>query len=860
MIISDLQDRWLLLPVLLLVLLSACAPARLVDVEEVVPDTTVGAQPVELTDYRVLEHRREDFSPRVPYYDILHTELDLEFDFEDEIVIGVATHRLTPLQPGTDSLVFDAVHMEIGHVTLTHAGWTDTLITRSTASGFVAYPVEALRDIDTVEVSISYRAHPGRADGIRGLHFVDGAGVDPSLPTQIWTLSQPEDARFWFPTWDYPNDFMSFTIRLTVPSEFDTVANGDLASQDQDGDLRTDTWLFDQPHVPYLAAFAVGDFVTVEDSYVRADGSAVPLRYIVEEAYADEAPAIFGETSAMMDVFERQTGLRYPWNDYKQVVVQEFSAGGMEHTTMSTLSSRVLRDARARLDQTARNLIAHELVHQWFGNLVTSENWAHLALNEGFAQYFETVYLQDAIGADEAQEHAMRSLQSYLDEARTLRRPIIWYGYDDPYELYDRHTYAKAARVLNQLRFELGEDAWWEGVRSYLRDNRHRNVVAEDLQRTMEAASGRDLGRFFEQWFYSPGHPELLVEHSVDDATGLYKIRVRQTQDTSRTSLFTFDAEFEVRYKNRQPFFGRVTVETADTTFQIGTAGEIDYVRFDAGAQLLADIRTQKPLGEWIAQAKHSPEMAARYEAVGILAEQSPSQLIRNALLVAMRDPYDLVRLRAVEAVATYAESDASARRALIEQVSNDPSSRVRAGAIRSLRKVSEDESLIDAAIHEALHDSSYTVTATAIGAFGERRLESALDAYAHLLKLESYSGIIERALASAIPNIVLDERIELFIDGHSRPVRQVEARLAVAGLLGKLTFEDPAGEVRHEAVMRLLVDVDERVRYRAAQAIASRRYVIDEAALSERIEAEPSPRVRSVLEDIGAAEPTVNQ
>ncbi|MFW5972930.1 MAG: M1 family metallopeptidase, partial [Bacteroidota bacterium] len=576
---------WLSWPSVLIavILMGGCASARVGDIPagtfpSSVPDTLVGEQPTEEAIYTVLGQQADEFQARERLYDIFHTTLDLRFDFENQTLHGVASHRLMPLAAGTDSLHFDAADMDIHYVTLTHDEWTDTLMFRHREDALAAFPIEALSPADTVDVAIAYTAHPLRSQQVRGLHFVDGPDVDPSLPTQVWTLSQPEDGRYWFPTWDYPNDFMSFTIRMTVPERFDTYANGDLIGQRSRSGMRTDTWHLAQPQVSYLAAFAVGEFAAVADTFFRADSSYVPLEYIVEPEFEEFAMLNFGETRRMLQVFEHQFGLRYPWSNYKQVAVREFTAGGMEHTTLSTMSSALQVDDRAVLDYTGRNLIAHELAHQWLGNLLTSENWAHLALNEGFAQYFEEVYLEEAYGPDHAQELAITNLEAYLAEAQTIRRPIIWYGYDDPYEVYDRHTYNKAARVLNQLRFEVGEDAWWHGIQGYVRDNRHQNVDATDLQRSMEEASGRSLEGFFRQWFHSPGHPELLVEQGPARETGLYEIRIQQVQDTSAVPVFEFDVEFEVYYRYRQPYRGRVRIASADTTIRIGTAGEVGYV------------------------------------------------------------------------------------------------------------------------------------------------------------------------------------------------------------------------------------------------------------------------------------------
>jgi aminopeptidase N len=848
--------RWQIgLTVLLLTfIVSAC---RTIDVTEdatVPSDTTIVV--IEEAEeagngYVVMDMGLDEFEPRVRSYDVIHTALDLRFDFPNEVLNGMATHRLSPLSDGLDTLHFDAADMDIHHVILRHSdGFADTLVFRYVNQDLTALLVEPLAASDTVEVSIEYAAHPNRSEQVLGLHFVDGPGVDASNPTQVWTLSQPEDGRYWFPHWDYPNDFMTFEIALTVPQSMKAFANGVLTeSSNVGGGLRRDVWLLEQPHVSYLTAIAVGEFAIVSDTLHRADGTYIPLQYIVEPEFAPHAHLVFGETPRMLEVLENRTGVRYPWPNYRQVAVREFTAGGMEHTTLSTMTSTLQHDPRAHLDYTGRDLIAHEAIHQWFGNLLTGQDWAHLSINEGFASYFEEVYLEDAHGVEKAQEHAISDLNTYLAEAQRYRRPIIWYGYEDPYQQYDRHTYQKAARVLNQLRFELGEEAWWSGIRRFTRENQHRNVNAGDLRRAMEVASSRDLEWFFDQWFHSPGHPELLVTQSFDDVRGLYSIRVRQTHDTTSVPVFRFDADFVVHYAEREPYVERVTVTTADTTFRIATAGEIAFVRFDHGNELLADITVEKPLDEWISQSTRSSEMAARYHAVRNLAARSESEGVAEALMGVLNDRSDYVRMHAAQALSAHA-SRHDVQERLVRGVSTDASSRVRNAAIVALRG-EEDVSGLRQILADALRDSSYVVTATAAAEYARRYPSEAAEALRPLFELQSWRSTVETALVGALAPLA-DDAAFGYIASRLEPQRPaLERAAAVRALPAALS----ASSGRHSQVTQLLdramSDVNVDVRLTAARVAADERLTPQRTRIEGLLVGETSERVRAALQTL---------
>ena len=476
----------------------ATEPPPLV-VEEVVeeqPEMPVVAPVVEAVEedpeLRILYDERRRFKEPVSNVDVSNTVLDISFDFPRQLVNGVAIHQMQVVGDLLGAVQFDGRDMDIHSVQLKRdvSGFKENPFVYENANIRIPISPQAKKG-DLIEVRIEYTAHPYRNGRKLGLAFIDPTGVDASRPTQVWTLGQPEDNQYWFPSWDYPNDRMTFDMSLTVPDNYTTAANGQLLSRQALGNgLRKDRWVLSKPHVSYLTGFAVGEYTVVADAYTRPDGSQVPLAYFVEPEHALNAMLVFGETPRIMGYFEQRLGIAYPWENYKQIAVRDFTARGMENTSATIMYDDLQHDERAHMDNTGLDLIVHELAHQWFGNLLTCRNWAHLPLNEGFATYFERVYMEQALGMDAAQHQTMMDREKYFNESKTLQRPIIWYDYDDPNMLYDRHTYEKSALVLHQLRYELGEEIWWRGVRNFVRDNTFEQVVVEDLQQAMQEASG----------------------------------------------------------------------------------------------------------------------------------------------------------------------------------------------------------------------------------------------------------------------------------------------------------------------------------------------------------------------------------
>ena len=753
-----------ILPLALLLTLAACSSTqRVYDITE------VDAPPEYLGDSLVVEAARE----RVRYiepeavtpdvapdrdYDLLTTSLDLQFDFADEAVMGTARHTLTPLRDGLRAFYFHAEAMDIAAVRQVVDGQGVGVGFGMDSARVTVTPRTPLRLGETYEFVVDYIAHPGRGagqgslgDGGKGLYFIDPEGTDPYRPTQIWTQGQAQSNRRWFPTWDYPNDRHEIEIALTVPDSMRTAANGALVEQTDLGDgMRRDRWRMSGDHASYLTAIVAGDFATVRDSVESISGRTIPLEYLVEPAFEDEAQAIFGETPAMISFFETYLGVPYPWDDYKQAAVRDYTAGGMENTTITTLFEHVQTDARARLDYTGRDLISHELAHQWFGDLATTKDWANLALNESFASYLEALYLEDAFGFDEAQAHAINDRLAYFRQAERLRRPIVWYGYDSPNQMFDTHTYQKGAQVLHQLRFELGDADFRRGLHRYLTDHAFGSVELGDLRRAFEGATGRSLRRFFEQWWRQPGHPVLAVEQAYFAGSRLYTVHVVQQQARDAAPTFHFDVNVELNFPTAPRELRRVRIASADTTLRFQVPEKPSFVRFNEGYGAFIEPRITQPLEETLVQAVEDDEMAGRYDAVVTLARNDRNADVRDVLVrVAREDGHELVRARATEALAPYAEI-AEVQQALRALAREDAAPSVRRAALGAL--VPADTSAqARAVVLAALDDASYQTQALAVRLAAEHFRDGAFEAFRPHLGATSWRGVVERALVDVV-------------------------------------------------------------------------------------------------------------
>ena len=223
------------------------------------------------------------------------------------------------------------------------------------------------------------------------------------------------------------------------------------------------------------------------------------------------ARRFMGKTPQMIRFYGEKLGQPYPYAKYAQVCVPDFIAGGMENITATTMTDSALHDEIAELERDEDGLVAHELAHQWFGDLLTCKDWSHIWLNEGFASYFGPLFTEHDRGDDVFRLEMKGSLEGYLGSDQRYRRPIVESLYETSDDMFDGVTYSKGACVLHTLRGLLGDVAWWKGIRAYVAAHKFQVVETDDFRKAMETASGKDLKWFFDQWVYKAGHPELKV-------------------------------------------------------------------------------------------------------------------------------------------------------------------------------------------------------------------------------------------------------------------------------------------------------------------------------------------------------------
>jgi len=262
----------------------------------------------------------------------------------------------------------------------------------------------------------------------KGLYFINPTGSDPTKMPQIWTQGETESSSCWFPTIDKSEQKTTDEISMTVPAKYVSLSNGRLASQKVNGDgTRTDTWKMELPHSPYLFMMAVGNFKIYHDHWRNKE-----VNYYLEPKYAPYAKQIFGMTPELIEFYSKTLNYPFAWNKYSQIVVRDYVSGAMENTTATLHGEYVQETPRQLLDayyDAGRSTIAHELFHQWFGDLVTCESWSNLTVNESFADFSEMLWAEHKYGKDESDAHSFQALQNYLNSPDAKNKDLVRFHY-----------------------------------------------------------------------------------------------------------------------------------------------------------------------------------------------------------------------------------------------------------------------------------------------------------------------------------------------------------------------------------------------------------------------------------------------
>jgi len=644
--------------------------------------------------------------------DLVHTRLELRFDFTHSYAYGKEEITLRPHFYATDSLVLDAKQMTITRVAVMVGGSAKPAPFRYDGWKLRIRLPRAFRRTETYRVRIDYIAKPAEAkvpDDQRGLYFINPTGATPHKPTQIWTDSEAEKVSLWCPTIDKPNQRSTVEMLLTVSNRYQTLSNGRLARQVRNADgTRTDDWTMELPHAPYLFFFAVGNWAVVRDQYRGKEVS-----YYVDSAYGPAAHGIFGETPAMMAFFERVTGVPFPWVKYSQVVVHDLTSTAMENTSATSHAAEAQQSLRELIDGNRwEDNIAHELFHQWCGDYVTCESWSNVALNESMARFGEFLWEEWRHGEDAAREEWVGQWEGYLRNPDNAGKALVRTSYTDADELFDDIAYNKGAMVLNMLRVYLGDSAFIGGLQSYLRANAFQSVEVHQLRLAMEAVSGKDLNWFFDEWFFRAGHPRVTIDYQYDSSAGLLRVLMAQTQERLFTVPLSIDV-YSAEGKKRYP----VWMRNAADTFSFPCTTRPLLVNVDAEKLMLWEKTDHKTPAELSYQYSHAGNFIDRREAIAWALQQGDDPVAMDLLRKGLTNSYAGIRQMTLQGLARAKAPVKNALEQLITTAAaHDANSIVRRYAIRLL----PDYGLAyRAVIVASLEDSSYSAAGEALNALG---------------------------------------------------------------------------------------------------------------------------------------------
>ncbi|MEJ2215439.1 MAG: M1 family aminopeptidase [Gemmatimonadota bacterium] len=676
-------------------------------------------------------------------YDLVHQKIELSaFDWDSTSFEGRVVTTLVALRPAMDSVILDAGHL-LRIRSVTGAG-DDGAKLRYTTHGdtLVVFPAKPVGFQDTTSFTITYH---GKVANGRGLTFIEPDGR-PHRPQQIWSQGEAMNNHLWFPTYDFPNDKESWEMVVTVPERYTVVSNGRLVS-DKPGPDGTHTvdWLEAKPSATYLVSLVVAPLVKIKDHWGK-----VPVDYYVYPSDSAKAWPLFHRTVDMIDTYSRLTGVPFPWAKYAQTTVADFF-GGMENVSATTLVDW-LPDERAYQDRPwyILILIPHELAHMWFGDDVTTENWANMWLNEGFAEFMPGQYWLEKGGPHLADDYYLYEYMDFMSIDHRRRMPLAANG--------SNNIYPKGALVLRMLKDYLGPDEFWASIHTYLERHAYGDATSDDLRQAILDATGQNLDRFWREWVYDAGYPEFKVDATYSDTAHTLTLNVEQTQKDTATADST-GLKYTTPLVFHMPVTVRVGTKAGDVTQTFALNARTQslvmhnvnstptFVVFDDGNRILKTLDFDEPTAWLAAQLTRDPDLWNRAWVIDQLSKRKDDKAAVNAIAEAATGAdYFRTREKAAQALGEIGDAGLPAlRRAL-----SDTSAQVRTAAVSALGNVGGKKAI--GLIRRAMdRDSSYSVEAAAVGALAAAHAPDLGDVIRKALATPSYRDAMQQAALGAI-------------------------------------------------------------------------------------------------------------
>ena len=682
-------------------------------------------------------------------HNLVHTKLKVDFDFSNKTMNGEAWVTAKPHFYSTNSIVLDAKAMLIHEISMNNSAleysYDDKL-------HLVIQLPKIYQKNEEFTVYIKYTAQPEKVyqkasksiEAAKGLYFINADGSDKKKPTQIWTKGETEASSCWFPTIDAPNQKTTQEIYITVPNKFVTLSNGALINQTKNGNNRTDYWKMDQKHAPYLVFMGIGEYEIIKDSYKN-----ISVNYYVEKEFALNAKDIFGNTPEMMAFFSDKLGVAYPWSKYSQIVGRDYVSGAMENTTAVIHAENAYQKPGQLIDENVwENTIAHELFHHWFGNLVTTESWSHLTLNESFANYGEYLWREHKYGKVNSEMHLFEQVKAYI-EGESEYKNLVRFDYKEKEDMFDLVSYNKGGAILHMLRTYLGDEAFFLGLKTYLTENKFQSAEVHQLRLILEKITGKDLNWFFNQWYFGSGHPNIEITYDYNTLRKTVSVNVIQLQEKTFQFPFAIDV-FEGSKRTRHTVF----VDSKDASFTFPYTKQPNLVQVNADGSLVCEINENKILSDYIFQLKNADNYKHRREALIEVATRQDDKDAYNAVEDALNDKAYKIKILALEKIDLINKSSKkSAIKKIMQLANSDKKTLVKAAAINTLGKLTDPE--LTPIFIKALQSKSYSVLGKGLVSLYYVNKQAAI------AKSKQFPDEVRQILATPLTRIFIEEKDE---------------------------------------------------------------------------------------------------
>lgn len=669
------------------------------------------------------------------HVDILHIKLDVTPDFKRRTVSGTTTISFAPIAQPLAQLRLDAIDLAIKDVR-SRAKIADFVSTKKDLTIQFDPPIPAGVKVD---VEIDHEAEPKR-----GLYFRTPEMGYPASDTHLWTQGETHEARFWFPCFDYPNERSSTEVICHVPSDMTVLSNGKLVSEQFDSKTRLKAvhWLQAKPHVSYLICLVAGHLKKLEKKH-----GDIPLAFYTQPTLLKHAANSFRDTKRIMAFFEEEIGVAFPWDKYYQVTIRDFLAGGMENTSLTTLTHRTIFSEETENIRTTRRLDAHEMAHQWFGDLVTCKDWSHIWLNEGFAVYYTHLYEGHKFGRDALVYGLYRDATGRIFTQDKDKKPIVYKSYRNSREQFDYRAYPKGSWVLHMLRSQLGEDLFRRCIKTYLERHALSSVVSEDLRQVVEELSGRPFDQFFDQWVYHARFPDLKIKYRWLPGRKLAKVEIEQTQKVDKDVLL-FRFPTKLRFVVDESVIDH-SIEIRDKRHEVYVPlpAKPQIVRFDPDYSVLAKVSFDKPDGMLFAQLTKQDDVIGRILAAEALSKRTTQGSVDQLKAALKNDPFFGVRIAASSALQRIHNDEAFG--ALVES-REQPDARVRQQVVEDIGKFYRQKAFDE--LEKILQtEKNPAIVAVAIRGLGRYHGPHSRELIVNYLRSESFRNELADAAIGAI-------------------------------------------------------------------------------------------------------------